>query len=77
VVHAIAECNFCRTKVATAAEVFAVLRNTLRRKGAECTGDDCGSPVSCKRVSVLWFEDERFKEYDQKLRSIDFGPTLK
>jgi hypothetical protein len=57
--------------VATAAKEFAARRNSLRREASECIGCDSSWPVTCKRVSIFCFENEK-----SVTRSTGFGLVL-
>jgi hypothetical protein len=57
VAHATAEYNSGRMRAAAAAKKLAVRRNALRREASEYIGYDSRCPVTCKRVSALWFEN--------------------
>ena len=64
-------------KLATATKEFAVPRNSLRRKAAEHSDNDCRGPVAYKRDTALGFENERkLVEHILKLQQIGYGLTM-
>lgn len=74
-VHAIAEYNYGRMKLATAVKECAVRRTTSGREAAEYGGRQ-HNLVAYKRNSALGFENEKFREHIFKLQRTGHGMTL-